>query len=398
MITKITTVEELKQIFTEALINNTDKVTKISDGSVLNGIAYGSAKLAQKVLKDVAIVEAHLFPDSAVGEYLDNIAKLRGVAPRLGQSKGSTYIRVVGTPGTTYIPNTHVFNGKGENFDLVEQVVIPDTGFTYAKVKSQSFGSNVNISALAINRVNPIPAGHDYAINEFKVEGGRDFEDDDLFRRRIKEEVNVLAKSTISYLEQVLRKINPDVLRVKNLGLNNVGDVIIAVSTVSGAELTNSELQEITLKSEQFLSMNELKPNGLNSYGIEFRNVSYFPIDVSFRADIDDSFDLEQVRKNIQIALNKVIDWRTWQDGSVIDWIDLINAVKGVRGVNRVLDNNFYPMTHTEVPRGYLPRMRGFTMMNLQGVIIKDLQGFLNPNFYPSIADLAYQATVLRSL
>jgi len=398
MITKITTVEELKQIFTETLLNNTDEVTKISDGSVLNGIAYGNAKLAQKILKDVAVIESHLFPDSAVGEYLDNLAKLRGIAPRLPETKGSTYVRVVGTPGVTYTPNVHVFNGKGENFDVVEQTIIPDTGFTYVKVKSQSFGSKVNISALAINRVNPIPVGHEYCVNEFKVEGGRDFENDDMFRKRIKEEVNVLATKTISYLEQVLRKINPDVLRVKNIGLNNTGDVVIAIATVSGVELTTSQLNEIKVKSEQFLSMAEFKPNGLNSYGIEFVNVSYFPIDVSFRADINSSYDLDQVRKNIQIALNKVVDWRTWKDGGYIDWIDLINAVKGVNGVERVLDNHFYPNTHVEIPRGYLPRMRGFTMMNIQGVLIKDLQGVLNPNFYPAISDFAYQATVLKSL
>ena len=36
--------------------------------------------------------------------------------------------------------------------------------------------------------------------------------------------------------------------------------------------------------------------------------------------------------------------------------------------------------------------------MNLQGGLIKDLQGVLNPNFYPAISDLAYQATVLKSI
>lgn len=398
MITKITDVEELKQIFVEALINNTDKVTKISDGSTLNGIAYGVAKLSQKVLKDVAIVESHLFPDTAVGEYLDNIAKLRGVALRLGDSKGSTYVRVVGNPGTTYTQNVHVFSGKGVNFDLEETIVIPDTGFTYAKVKSQQAGSRVNISSLSIIKVNPEPTGHKYCINEFRVVGGRDIEDDDLFRKRIKEEINILARGTLSYMEQVLRKINPDVLRLFNHGLNDVGDLVIGVASVNGSNFSTSELQEFLTKSEQYLSMNEFKPNGLNNYGIEFKNIKYFPIDISCRVDIDESFDLENVRKNIQLSLNRSVDWRYWKDGDIVDWIDLINSIKGTDGVKRVLDNHFYPNIHLNIPRGYLPRIRGFVMMNLQGVIIEDLTGNLKPNFYPSESDFAYQATVLKSL
>ena len=41
MITKITSVDELKQIWLEIFLNKTDKVSDVSDESVLNGIAYG---------------------------------------------------------------------------------------------------------------------------------------------------------------------------------------------------------------------------------------------------------------------------------------------------------------------------------------------------------------------
>ena len=50
MITKITPVEELKQIFLEIFLNKTDKVSDVSDDSVLNAIAYGNAKLTQRTL------------------------------------------------------------------------------------------------------------------------------------------------------------------------------------------------------------------------------------------------------------------------------------------------------------------------------------------------------------
>ena len=82
MITKITTADELKQIFTEILLNKTDKISDISNESVLNGIAYGCAKMAQRLLINQAVVEGHLFPDTAYGTYLDDIARSNGIAPR----------------------------------------------------------------------------------------------------------------------------------------------------------------------------------------------------------------------------------------------------------------------------------------------------------------------------
>jgi hypothetical protein len=398
MITKITPIEELKQIFTESLLNHTDKVTKVSDGSVLNGIAYGISKLSQKVLKDVAVIEAHLFPDTAVGICLDDIAKLRGIAPRLGQTKSTVFVRVVGDAGTVYTPGTQVFSGSGVNFDLLEPVTIPDCGYTYINLISQQVGLVSNVAALTITKVNPKPVGHQYVINEFSATGGRNIEDDDDFRKRIKDEVNVIARGTLSYLEQVFRKYEPNVLRIFNLGLDNEGDLNLAIASVNGVDFTTSQLSNMLMKGEQYLSMNEFKPNGLNNYGIKLKNVTYFPIDISFRVDIDNSYNYDLVRKEIQVSLNKVADFRYWQDGDWIDWIDLINCVKSTNGVKRVLDNFFFPNTQIEIPRGKLPRIRGFQMMDLKGQILVDLQGNLNPIFYPNINDFAYQATILKSL
>ena len=101
MITKVLTVEQLKQIFLEIFINKTDKVSDISDNSVLNATAYGVSKVAQKCMKDIAIVESHIFPDSASGIYLDNSATLFGAEPRITSGVGSsTHLRVVAEPGT----------------------------------------------------------------------------------------------------------------------------------------------------------------------------------------------------------------------------------------------------------------------------------------------------------
>lgn len=398
MITKITPVEELKRIFAETLLNQTDKVTKISDGSVLNGVAFGVGKLAQKVLKDVSIIEAHIFPDTAYGEYLDKIAELQGVSARSGATTSSTYVRVVGDEGTTYNPITHTFKGKGINFVPQEIVTIGEEGYAYVKVESLTTGSNSNVDTLTINSISPVPSGHLYCINEFAASGGRDSEDDDAFRQRIKEEINLLSRGTIAYLEQVFRKINPDVLKVFNMGLDSEGDLNIGVSKVNGANLNSGELSALLDKGENYLSLNELKPDGENLYGIKIVNIPYYPIDVSCRVDIDSSFNIDKVRREIQVAINKVIDYRLWENGGIIDWIDLINAVKGVNGVKRVLDNFFTPNVDLIIPKNHLPRFRGFALLNLQGELITDLQGILNPVFYPSKVDFNFQGSVLKSL
>ena len=44
MKTRLSPVSELKQIFSESLLNNTSKVNKVSDESIVNGVAFGVAK------------------------------------------------------------------------------------------------------------------------------------------------------------------------------------------------------------------------------------------------------------------------------------------------------------------------------------------------------------------
>lgn len=399
MITKILNTEQLKQIFIESLLGKTNEVTKISEGSVLNGVAYGVGKLGQKVLKDVAVVEAHLFPDSAYGVYLDKLADLRGVAPRLGATKSSTYMLLRGDAGTIYTIGTHVFSGNnGVDFNLEDNITLNAFGYAYAKVSSSTTGANTNVDGATLNKVTPVPAGHKFCVNEYASLGGTDAEDDELFRKRIKEEINLLARDTLSYLEQVLRKINASVLRCYNYGLDNNGDLNIAIAHVSGADFTVPELNQFIVLGEKYFSMNELRPSSANnSYGIKFVNVVYFPIDVSFRVDIDNTYDVDEVRKNIQIAMSKLFDYRFW-DSDLVEWVDLLNAVRNTAGVRRALDNHFSPIVDITIPKNQIPRIRGFIMLNLAGAVITNLSGTLNPVFYPAEADFSFRASVLRSI
>ena len=153
MITRFTSLGELKRIFYEILFNSTSKVTKATDESVINGVAYGTAKIGQKALKDIALVESHLFPEFAFGAHLDTIANRRGIAPRFTTSQSGTYLRIVGSAGITYTAGVHTFAGNGVIFELVDDITIPAAGYTYAFVRSQSSGSKANVPDNTIKKV-----------------------------------------------------------------------------------------------------------------------------------------------------------------------------------------------------------------------------------------------------
>lgn len=400
MLTKITPIEELKEIFVESVLNHTSEVTLITDGSVLNGISFGVAKLGQKTLKDIAVIEAHLFADSAYGVQLDNYAQLNGISPRLTQAQSSCYILLKGTAGTVYTAGVHTFKGNnGTIFDLENNTTIPVFGYTYAKIRSQISGIETNVDALSINIVTPIPVGHDYCINEYAATGGRDDEDDETFRQRIKDEINSLARHTISYLEQIFIKINSNVLRVFNYGFNQNNEVILAIATVNGVDLTAPELDDLLIRGEQYFSLAEMRPNnGINNVGVELRNIDWYPIDISFRVDIDGSYNVDTVRKNIQIGFNKELDYRFWDWTKRVEWDNLLQIVKNTDGVRYVLDSYFFPQADITIPTNKLPRIRGFQMLDLNGGIIVNLAGTLNPIYFPNQADFSFQASVLASI
>lgn len=398
MITKITPVNELKLMFLEILMNKTDKINDIGSESVLNGIAYGCAKVGQKCLVNQAVVEGHIFPDTAYGVYLDNLAAIRGVSPRFGAAASSTYIRLIADEGTTYLKDVHTFTStSGVTFSLEEDVVIGINGYAYAKVRCNKEGLDTNVDPLSINKVNPIPTGHLACTNEYRATGGRDEEDDDLFRQRIKDSINQLARTTISYLEQVFMKINPNVLRIHKGGIDSDGRLNLIVVSVNGQNFTEDEFNEILSRSEEYLSLSELLRSSTD-YALKLNNVDWLPVDVEFRVDIDPAYDQEQVRREIQIQMSKLFDYRFWTYGDKVEWENLLFAAKNVDGVRYVPDTHFYPHADINIPKYRLPRIRGFVMRDLNGNIIEDNGGVLSEVYYPNEIDYSFQSSVLTTV
>lgn len=398
MITKITAIQELKQMFLEIFLNKTDKITDVSQESVLNGIAYGVAKIGQKILVNQALIEGHIFPDTAHGEYLDNLALIRGVSERFTARGSSTYIRLVAEEGTTYLASTHKFYSvSGVEFELENDVTIGQNGFSYGKIKSTSVGLNTNVDPISINRINPTLTGHISCTNEYRATGGRDLEDDDLFRKRIKESPNQLARNTLSYLEQIFIKINNNVLKLMKGGYDFDSKLILIVIPVNGVDFTENEFNELISKSKEYLSLSDQYYVDSDS-SLNLKNVNWQPIDIDFRVDVDPSFDVDLIRKTIQIEQGKLFDYRYWKDGDKIEWDNLLFAARGVEGVRYVPDTNFYPSYDINVAKYRLPRIRGFVLRDLNGNIISDNSGVLNDFYYPNEPDYSYQSSVASTI
>ena len=396
MITRISTIEELKQIFVEILMNKTSKVTKVADNSVLGGIAFGAAKVGQKALKDIAIVESHIFPDSAFGTYLDTVAANYGIATRFNLAQSSTYLRLVADPGTNYIAGTHKFSGNhGLSFDLESNVTIGVNGFEYVKVRSIDSGNKTNVDSLTITTVSPIPVGHLYVINEYRAIGGRDIEDDADFRVRIKDGANLAASGTLAKMTQVFQKINSNVLKCFYQGIDPLGKATIAIATVNGIDLNSTELDDLLDRGQDYFNLIELSQWGTQSIQVVLQNIVWQPIDVSFRVELFASYNPDDVRKNIQIAIGKYLDFRYWAPYQKVEWDELLSIVKRVAGVKYVPDATFVPSLDIIVDVNKLPRLRGFLMLDTQGNILQNISGTLNPVYYPNQPDFSYQNTLL---
>lgn len=398
MITKVSnTISHLKNLWIETFLNQTNKVSDITENSVLNGIAYASAKVAQKCLKDIAIVETQLFPETAAEQWLDRCAQLFGVPARGGALGSSTYVCVFAAPGTAYVRDEHVFtNVNGVRFVTEEDAVVGDYGYAYIRVRSESTGEFTNVAPGTILRVTPVPQGHIACANEYYAVGGRDRETDDVFRRRILNYQNIHSQSTFEKLTQALQQIDSRVLRVMSVGLMEDSYYHIQIISQNGQVFSDAELSSITEQLVSQLSIWDSSADG--SSAIKLENAQWYIVGgeargVDFRCEIDSSYDLAAVRRSIQIGLTKYLDWRTWSAGRKIEWTDLFEIIKNTPGVKYLSSEDFYPNEVETVPDYMLPRFKKFTMRALDGTVLVDASAGeaveqryneLFPAYYPS--------------
>lgn len=388
MITKTSaTITNLKNLFIEMFLNKTAKVSNVADGSVVNATAFGVAKVAQKAMKDIAIKEAQIFPDTATGVYLDKAAALYGVSPRKGALGSSTYIRVSADPGTVYDTSVTFVNKNGIRFQVDEALTVGKSGYGYVKVRSINAGYSTNVPPNSITNVSPQPQGHIECTNEYYAIGGRDSEDDETFRIRIKNNLNILSKNTIEYWTQTLSNIDDRVLKVMSAGLDEKGIYNLYVVSQNGIFFTEEELDTLLESAQGYFGISELNIEG-KVVGIGIKNIDWFYVGsergLDFRVQLQPDYDVATVRQNIQVNFTKYLDFRFWTPGKIVEWDDLLDIVKKTDGVKYVPDEYFFPYYDQQVPANQLPRIRGFVMRDQDGNILYDSDSNLSPLFYPS--------------
>ena len=388
MITKTSaTITNLKNLFIEMFLDKTAKVSNVADGSVVNATAFGVAKVAQKAMKDIAIKEAQIFPDTATGAYLDKAAALYGVSPRKGALGSSTYIRVSANPGTVYDTSVTFVNKNGIRFQVDEALTVGESGYGYVKVRSVNAGYSTNVPPNSITNVSPQPQGHIECTNEYYAIGGRDSEDDETFRIRIKNNLNILSKNTIEYWTQTLNNIDDRVLKVMTAGLDEKGIYNLYVVSQNGIFFTEEELDTLLESAQGYFGISELNIEG-KAVGIGIKNIDWFYVGsergLDFRVQLQPDYDVATVRQNIQVNLTKYLDFRFWTPGKIVEWDDLLDIVKKTDGVKYVPDEYFFPYYDQQVPANQLPRIRGFVMRDQDGNVLYDSDSNLSPLFYPA--------------
>lgn len=397
MLIRQTTSEELESLAIETFINSVTGTTKVTDHSVVRGLIRGNVRIAKMALKDMMLAVSRLYPDLSYDTTLDEVADDHGISARFAAAQSSTYVRIIADEGTVYQQGVNtVSDSKGNIFDLDSDLTIGVKGYDYVKVRSQQAGAFTNVDPYTIVNVSPEPSGHVGVINEYGATGGRDEEDDDVFRQRIKEGPDVMARGTLAYLGQAFMRINPNVLRVIYEGTNEQGKVVLGILTVNGIDLTSDELGTLLEQGGQYLSITELAPIGTTSYGVKLKNVEYEAVDCDFRLDLFVGASFEDTVKSIQQKFNSYVDFRFWQSSvDIIYWSDLLGIVKNLNSVRYVPDAHFNPRVDIKISNSKFPRFRGFLVRDLSGSTLLNQSGTLNPIFYPSDPDASFTASVL---
>lgn len=393
METKIYTRDEIKEQFVQTVLNHTNKISKISNNSVLNGISYGIASIAQRLMKDTALLESELFPEYAYGQYLDKIAQRTGVSPRQSYLNSSVWLRLVGIPGTSYNSSVTFSTSDGIIFNIDETVTIPDAGFCYVRAKSVLTGSQTNVKANTITQISNAPSGHLYVTNEVPATGGVDIEDDKALLSRISQNFNNFAFDTLSKIRMVLTIFNPIILDVKKLGIDSsTGKIRLGIVTVNGTQLTKEELSNLSEKLTKYLSLSDLNVFNTTRYQslVELEMIQTVDLVVDFRIGLSD-IDLDLLRSKILIEITKLFDYRNWKEGSSVSWSDIFYIVKSQEGVQNLPSGYFYLVqgdgvftSDIEVPSTKLPALKGFIMRDLNGEVYTKGKSTIIPYYYSS--------------
>ena len=386
LITDVQTIADLKALYTETFLNHTSKISKISDLSVLNAHAFGIAKAFQKDLKDTAILESQIFPELSSGAYLDNAAKLIGAVSRLSAAGSSTFVLVYASPNTIYIPGVSAFtSNQGVTFNITDLVIVGANGYAYIPVRSSSVGVSTNVDPLTINKIVQPPTGHISCTNEYAAIGGRDAENDEDFKLRLSTYQQFAATNSHDNILDNCRLLDNDILDIRRAGYTEDGKILISLVTCNGKAYSQDELSAFEIDLKNFMAVSDVDDQA-GVLGVKLQNVQWHIVGgatygIDFRVDIASGYTEPNIRKAIQIQLTKYFDFRFWNK-TKIDWTDLLQIVKNIKGVKYVPDDYFLPNMDSTIEAYSLPRIVKFVMRDMSGNILYNNNSAILPIYY----------------
>lgn len=394
MKTKVLSLTELKNIVTEFILNKTNKLSKLSVGSIFNAVAYCIARISQKCLREIAIIESQLFPDYAVGETLDIVAKRYGIFSRLSATQSSVYIYIYGDPGTFYDKTICRFTSNdGITFILNDNITLDSNRYTYALATSVESGEKANVSPLSITSCVNAPTGHLFCNNTFAAYGGRNIESDDEFRTRIENVTNSISTKTLYYLAQVALNFNLNILKFVHLGTHQ-GKTNLGVYTQSGSALSDLELSNLAIQMRDYLALSDISEN--LEQRVYFSNINYIPIDISMKISyMEDLYSIDDIYSAIQRKIISYVDYRYLNTSSNLSWIGLYELVKNTEGIIDVSHSNFFLNGGTNdivINKALLPKFRQMLIYDLDGNSLLNTDNITYmPFIYPVYRDLNYE-------
>ena len=340
----IPTQAELIETFNRVFLSTNTGITKISPNSVFASFSAGIAGLAQKMLKETALVETYIDPDQATGDRLDAIARQRGIPTRqTTRTKSTVWIRLHAEGGTAYTTE-HVFTGShGITFNLMQGFTFPTNGtrFVYRQLQSTGGGLLNNVSVFSIDRIDNPPTGHVLAINDAPSFGGRDAETDDQFRYRIKNFTNISAYDTLAKISILANQQVNSIFRVYNLGKAVNGDARLGVITHSGEALTPDELTTLN-------GLRVFAP--LSNSNLQFESLPAERLDITAVLELRDTEQTRDIADRILVRINNFLREVVYNEESTfIDWVTIFNLINIDPGVISLSSDGFSPNSRIDI-------------------------------------------------
>lgn len=249
-------------------------LSDLTDSSALKQVIAAFAREIDEVYFQLTRLTDLFSIDRAAGDDLDERAKdiQPGTLTRLGarRSIGTiVFSRTLSTGGTIVIPTgTKVKTSDGLVFATTQQAQIEDTSVeqiaghgvgrdsNVVSATADAAGEDGNVAQNTIIKFVSKPSGVSEVTNPGAFTGGRDEEDDDAFRARLKAFISALARSTVQALEFIAVGVENPTVSGQQVLFSHVfedpvdrGNVILYIDDGAGTAVTTATAtnEDVTL-------------------------------------------------------------------------------------------------------------------------------------------------------